>query len=370
MKKILFASTAAGAMAIGTIASAQGVTVFGDARLGLGYNINNNGTPAYYRVFGPDGETVVDFESADELRVVSRVRFGVRMSGETTNGIAFGATIRADNAQGGQGGSMGQTAGSVFVSGVYGTLSAGDTNGADEQHVGDVAGVGLTNFGDYNETLFLSNGGEFDPDDSFAVAPGKRPTLRYDYDFGGLGLPGLGFSISTDRRVRDVVLGASYTFDLGNGNSVGLGIGYADIPLSGQPVTPPPQQFNAPIRVADDDVEQITAMVEGTFAGISAKVVYNDADAGANSFTAWAASLGYTFAGIGFTGFYHRIDSADGVIAAFDGEDSYGIGFTYDLGGGATLAGGVGELFGRRIPGTDTLGDKATVADFGIRMAF
>jgi hypothetical protein len=44
MKKILFASTAAGLVAAGGMASAQGVTVFGDARIGLGYNVLNNGS--------------------------------------------------------------------------------------------------------------------------------------------------------------------------------------------------------------------------------------------------------------------------------------------------------------------------------------
>jgi hypothetical protein len=39
----------------------------------------------------------IGWDTPDELRVLSRVRFGVRMTGETTNGIAFGATIRADN---------------------------------------------------------------------------------------------------------------------------------------------------------------------------------------------------------------------------------------------------------------------------------
>ena len=42
------------------------------------------------------------------------------MTGETDSGITFGATIRADNAIGGQGGALGQTAGSVFVSGSLG----------------------------------------------------------------------------------------------------------------------------------------------------------------------------------------------------------------------------------------------------------
>ncbi len=43
MKNVLFATTATAALLVGGIASAQGITLFGDARLGLGYNINNEG---------------------------------------------------------------------------------------------------------------------------------------------------------------------------------------------------------------------------------------------------------------------------------------------------------------------------------------
>ena len=91
MKNVLFASTALAALAIGGAASAQGVTLFGDARLGLGYNINNDGSA--------NGD--------EDVKAISRVRFGVNMAGETDSGISFGATIRADNASGGQGGSLG-----------------------------------------------------------------------------------------------------------------------------------------------------------------------------------------------------------------------------------------------------------------------
>ncbi len=42
MKKILFASTALAGLAIGGAASAE-IALFGSARLGLGYNINNSG---------------------------------------------------------------------------------------------------------------------------------------------------------------------------------------------------------------------------------------------------------------------------------------------------------------------------------------
>ena len=44
MKKVLFATTATAALLVGGVASAQGIALFGDARLGLGYNINNDGS--------------------------------------------------------------------------------------------------------------------------------------------------------------------------------------------------------------------------------------------------------------------------------------------------------------------------------------
>jgi outer membrane protein OmpU len=194
MKKILFASTALAGLAIGGMASAQGITLFGDARLGLGYGINNDGSLATDTsveeepVLDANGDPVLDangdplvnevlvVEPDEELRAVSRVRFGVRMTGETDSGITFGASIRADNSGNGQGGSFGQRAGDVFVSGSWGTLTFGDTAGADERNVGDVpGGVGITGLGDFNETFYFTNGGEVGVEDSgFEAKPNDR----------------------------------------------------------------------------------------------------------------------------------------------------------------------------------------------------
>ena len=216
MKKVLFATTATAALAIGGMASAQGVALFGDARLGLGYNINNDGSTV-----SPDA----DGNLPDDFRAISRVRFGVNMTGETDSGLTFGATIRADNAVGGQGGTLGQTAGSVFVSGSLGTLTFGDTNGADEQWVGDVPGdYSLTGLGDGDETLYVSNGGGFGNDDTqdFANDPTARPTIRYDFDIAGFGV-----SISSNRDLNAVGVGAGYAADCGGG-SWSIGAGYYD----------------------------------------------------------------------------------------------------------------------------------------------
>ncbi len=208
----LLAPTVSGAMLIAGGAAAQGIALFGDARLGLGYNVDN------------DGGVVVDEDggSPDDLRAVSRVRFGVNLTGQTDGGITFGASILADEAEGGEGGEDGQTEGEVFVSGAWGTLSFGDVDAADQQWVGDAPGnYSLTGLSDINETRFVSNGGSFGEDNGshFAENPFARPTLRYDFD-----LENFGFSLSTNRDLNDIGVGAGYTADFAGGSwSVGAG---------------------------------------------------------------------------------------------------------------------------------------------------
>ena len=130
---------------------------------------------------------------------------------------------RGQRASGGQGGQDGQTAGSVFVSGAFGTLTYGDTNGADEQWVGDVPGdYSLTGLNELDETRFISNGGDFGNDSgaSFADNPFARPTVRYDFDIMGFGI-----SASSNRDLTDIVVGTGYAADFGGG-SWSVGVGY------------------------------------------------------------------------------------------------------------------------------------------------
>lgn len=339
MKKLLFASTATAALAIGGMASAQGIALFGDARLGLGYNIANNGDTL-------DGDP--QFE--DDVRAVSRVRFGVNMTGTTNSGITFGATVRADNAAGGAGGDIGQRAGNVFVSGAFGTLTYGDTDGADEQHIGDLPGnFSLTGLGDQNETLFISNGGSYDffTDESgrdFAEDPFARPTVRYDYDIAGFGL-----SASTDRDLEDIGVGGSYTFDFG-GNAFTAGLGYHNYA----------QVFDAEEGTLFSGGEQYSAALSGSLAGFEAGVIYTMADGdGGSEFDTLGVGLTTTVSDFGVGGYYRQIINASGSVADADGDETYGLTAMYDLGGGASVNGGVGRVYG-----------DATVADFGIKMSF
>lgn len=347
MKKVLFATTATAALAIGGMASAQGIALFGDARLGLGYNINN------------EGGTLVDAngDTPDDLRAISRVRFGVNMTGETDSGITFGATIRADNAIGGEGGEFGQTAGSVFVSGSWGTLTFGDTNGADEQWVGDVPGdFSVTGLGDRDETAFISNGGQFgrDTGGSFAANPGARPTVRYDFDIAGFGI-----SASSNRDLDDIVVGTGYSADFGGG-SWSIGVGYDDF-----------VSFTDTNGTDFPSGTQWSGGLKGEYENFAFGLTYTNADLdGPTSPNFETLLVGGSFGIDAWSvgAYYGKILKSEGIVSTFsgpidigdaDGNDTFAVTGQYDLGGGATVNGGIGQDY-----------NDNTVADFGIVMAF
>jgi outer membrane protein OmpU len=334
-------------------ASAADIALYGDARLGLGYNIDNDG-----------GVLVENGALTDDPRAVSRVRFGVTMTGQTDAGVTFGADIRADNSAGGEGGTDGQTEGQVFVSGSGGTLTYGDTNAADEQWVGDVPGdFSLTGLTELDETRFISNGGGFGQGDGveFAENPNARPTVRYDFDIGGFGV-----SVSTNRDLTDVAVGAGYTGDFAGG-TWSVGIGYYD--------------FASFVDVATlqtvPDGEQWSAALKADYGSLSVGATY----VAANSDTAadgrvdidnLLLGISWETGALSLGAVYSVLTDASGAeaFAAADGDDAYSFTGQYDLGGGATLNGGIG----RTMPGTTFEAggpsEAATIADFGIAMSF
>ena len=117
----------------------------------------------------------------------------------------------------------GQTAGSVFVSGAFGTLTFGDTNGADEQWVGDVPGdYSLTGLGDLDETLFVSNGGDFGADSGSNFAATRSPVRRSATTSTSWASAS---RLSSNRDLTDIAVGAGYSADFGGGSWT-AGIGY------------------------------------------------------------------------------------------------------------------------------------------------
>jgi len=311
MKKLLLASTAL-VLSAG-VASAQGVTLSGDARMGIVYDGND----------------------ARELGFTSRARVTFTLSGETDGGLAFGASFRADNAaattvstactQAGfilnsnpitcantnSGGAVNGAAGSVFISGDFGRLTMGDTSGAAEFIVGDLHGVGLTGLGDQNEMFYISN--------SPAIF---RPTARYDYTLDGLKLA---LSIENPKNAANYAasIAASYTFD-----AFTAGLGYEREATSG-------------------GANHLIGFVAADIEGINAKAIYGRANGGAKQY---GVSVSGSFDATTVTAFARR---------DFATVNHYGMGASYDLGGGASLKGGIVKSQG-----------SSAVADFGLAFTF
>ena len=361
---------AVAALVFGGPAAAQGVALFGDARLGLGYNIDN------------DGGVLVDDEgrTPDSARAISRVRFGVNMTGETDSGIVFGAEIRADNAEEGEGGQVGQVEGSVFVSGDWGTLTFGDTDAADQQWVGDVPGnFSLTGLTDVGDTKFISNGGSFGDDEgeSFAENPFARPTVRYDLD-----LERFGFSVSTNRDLTDIAIGAGISAEL-DGGSWSVGVGYYSfasfIALEEEPIDVDGDgeiDDVVPVMPAGRFVpsgEQWSIEVEGEYERFTIGVTYTYVISNSDAFGRFEANdllvgASATLEAVSVGAFYGKVLSADGSpdFRSLEGDDGYGLTAQYDLGGGATVKGGIANT--DAISGAGSM--SATIADFGISLYF
>ena len=280
MKKVLLASTA---LVLSAGVAAADMALTGNGRMGI---IDN---------FGPG-----------DIAFSSRFRAVFTGSGETSGGLSFGGTIRADNAVGGAAG----TAGSVFISGDFGTLTMGDVDGAPRAAVGHVSGVGFTGLGDRNESTFLSNA--------------DRPAMRYDYSFGDFGVH---VSADNPAAAGDTALGAAVSY---KGSLFTGGLGFE----------------------TRGGTDHIIGGVRATFAGATVKANFGQAS-GAVDGDQWALSLDYGFGATTVTAFYTD-DSELG------GAEAWGLGAKYDLGGGAALAGG--------FVTDETAGTEAF--DFGITMTF
>ncbi|NUB46354.1 porin [Fertoebacter nigrum] len=266
MKKILLATSALVAFAG---AAAAEVTVSGSARMGLVYDGN-------------------DTEFSSRIRVV------FKMAGETDGGLAFGASVRADQAGVANSGGTAMSAGTVFISGAFGKLTFGDNDSAANVLVGHVSGVGFTGLGDYNELGYLGN---------------TDTSALYEYSTGALS-----FALSAGQTTATVVtptgvideqavaVAAKYSTD-----TFSVALGY--------------EQFG--------DDEQVTLGGSATFSGATVKAVVADRDSWAD--THYALSVDYAIDATTITAFY----TDQGPI------DTYGIGAAYDLGGGASVLGGI-----------------------------
>jgi outer membrane protein OmpU len=234
----------------------------------------------------------------------SRIRIIFTASGETDTGLSFGASVRNDQS------GVGNTANgdsTVFISGSFGKLTMGDTGNAADALVGQVSGVGYTGLNDENEIGWLDT---------------EKTGALYEYSAGSLTFA-LGSAQLTAPDGDDTVsIAVKYATD-----AYSIALGYEDNALD----------------------SQISAKGTATFGGATVALKLVDRDSAADM--AAALSVDYTTGATTLTAF--ATDNKD-----FAGTDTFGIGAKYDLGGGASVLGGIVDN------GTDT------TADVGFNFSF
>lgn len=292
MKKILLATT----MLTGTAGfAAAEVAVSGYAEIGV-------------------IQSDAGFAGSTELQFHQDVEVTFTMSGETDGGLSFGASIDLDETNVAAGDDSGTT---VFVSGAFGKLTMGDTDGALDWAVADAGS--LTSMGDDHTThvaYFAANG--FDGSQDNQVA-------RYEYSFGDFGVA-LSLEQADNGAVSaqddNVAIGATYSMDMG-GTALRFGLGFQ----SGSNGTTNGDVWGA----------SVSAEFAGGFSGV---IGYTDTslDGVGNDFNHLGLGVTYTTGALSVHANYGEIDNE---VAA--DVDSFGLAVNYDLGGGAVVMAGWGS---------------------------
>ena len=308
MKKILLATSA---MVLAAGAASAEVALSGSARMGLVYADN-----------GVDSTT----------QFSSRVRIVFTASGETDTGLSFGASVRNDQS------GVGNTANgdsTVFISGAFGKLTMGDVSGAADALVGQTSGVGYGPNDGLHEINFVGT---------------TKTAAYYEYSAGALTF-GLGAG-QMEGGGDELNIGVKYATDV---YSIALAYETTDgIPAVAQAVSVPAQDL-------------ISLGGSATFGAATLKARVSDSDiTGAD--TNWSVSVDYAMGATTLTAVYTDYGNNGAglngaALAGSTDTQHFGIGAAYDLGGGASVAGGI-------VQQNNTGVADRTFADVGLKFSF
>jgi outer membrane protein OmpU len=333
MKKILIATTAL--VATAGFASAE-VAVSGAAKMGLQYNS----------------------EGATKTQVLSSATLVVDMSGETDGGLTFGANMNiiiADN------GDVANDDTTVYISGAFGKLSMGAVAEADEvAGLSDIGWDGL----DVDDVAEAFVGDELG-DLSLEYLDIGGHNVNYTYSSGALT-----FSVSAAMPTGhgadyqdDYAVGVKYTF-----GDAYVGLGYGDHSFS---------RTYSDGDIAKESAKVTSLFAGGTFGAIKVAAMYSDLnlkmsyydDVEDTTFKDSASGKAY---GINVA---YKMDALTLSMGAAQAklfgakQTSFGVGAAYDLGGGATLKGGIASIKDQ-FDDENVYAEKETRADFGISFSF
>ena len=274
------------------------------------------------------------------------------MSGSTDNGLTFGAAVDLDeslnqNSTGtawARNGAMGNDAAhggvAIFLSGGFGTLTMGDTDGALDWATSETP-IGSGSIADDETAHGRSGVGGLD-----GLHDGQ--ILRYNHSVGGLGFA---VSIELDdsaTATADDVVGLGLTYSIGD---LGIGLGYQN----GQDATG-----------TDGDETVMAASLRYSMGDLTLGAIYYNHErdgAGLEDETHVGIGMSYTMDAITVGINYGETDNVAG--AAADDQAGWGFSAGYDLGGGASILFGYGDTTDAGTTGTDN-----STWSLGLAMSF
>ena len=329
MKNILFATTAL--VATAGIASAD-VSISGFAEVGIADTGSAAGTA--------DTSNVGLHQDVD-------VTFS--MSGETDNGLAFGVSVDLDEA-----GLMGNHASNngtaLSLSGGFGKLTVGNTNGALDQAMTTVTGPGSILDQETSHDGFKGDYLDGSYDGQIA---------RYDYTAGDLTVSASVELLDTDLTGRSSGNAVGVKYNMGN-ITFGAGVQSADVVGNGTDTNAFTLSSSA---TTVGKVDATGVSVSGTFGAFTAGVVLTSYDSNIA-----LADADHTHVGVSYTQGAMTLGANYGDFDSdTNAQDRDGMAFTanYALGGGATVQAGY-----ETSDGGATGADRGDSWSLGIAMAF
>jgi len=275
-------------------------------------------------------------KKSDQTVGINRMRVKFSGSGETDGGLGFGASFSSHESAGASGG----TAGSQYISGAFGKISMGDLNGADEQGVGDVSGVGVSGAKSHHLISYQSS----------------SHNLAYS-----VSMSGITFAASTDlargadstKTGSNSALGLKWSGDMaGTAVSVGLGtskVGDVSQKSMSASVSTGGLTIKAVSSTNDNGPTDANSEVAATATAVYKRGISETTQPDTDQ---TALSLSYAMDAMSVTAFTKTVSTTGKTD-----KDYSGFGFAYDLGGASLKAGFVDA-------------DNSSIMDFGVSFSF
>jgi outer membrane protein OmpU len=328
MKKVLFATTAL--VATSGFAMAE-IDVSGYIEAGI---VGGDGGSGY---------------AAGETQFLQHWSVSFSGSSTTDSGLTFGFNGEIDDSSdqnaGGRGGNAAVRLDSerAFISGSWGTLTLGDTDGAFDWAMQEV-GYGTSIADDHTSHAGFSGNGGLDGAHDDQV-------LRYNHSVGDFG-----FAASVeldDSGIHDATVGVGITYDMALGGvDLGIGLGYQSGQAGGSAATTISVGAGADgldgtaddvtslvAAVAPTDVDVMGVSLDFAFAGgFGARVNYSTLDASGGDIDHTGIGVSYSSGPLLVEANWGEFDAG-----AAGSSDGWGVAVNYDLGGGAVAMFGYGD---------------------------